>query len=226
MDRGACQATVHRVTKNWTRLKQPSAREDGGVSGVSSSCGARGGLLSPVQFFVTLWTVAHQAPPLMGFPRREYWSGLPFPSPWDLPNPGMGKPGGLPSMGRWKSKGQNPEFWPAGPALLLALCRPAGPGAPARMGHPPALATLLKVPAQPHWPQRGQSPSSSFLISRHCVQLILKRQRVSEPLESLLKQCWAPPPEFLSVTTDYAFMTSFWVMPLVPTVRQENRCSL
>ena len=34
----------------------------------------------------------------------------------------------------WKSKGQNPEFWPAGPALLLALCRPAGPGAPARMG--------------------------------------------------------------------------------------------
>ena len=35
---------------------------------------------------------------------------------------------------RWKSKGQNPEFWPAGPALLLALCRPAGPGAPARMG--------------------------------------------------------------------------------------------
>ena len=38
---------------------------------------------------MTLWTVAHQAPPLMGFPRREYWSGLPFPSPWDLPNPGM-----------------------------------------------------------------------------------------------------------------------------------------
>ena len=35
---------------------------------------------------------------------------------------------------RWKSKGQNPEFWPAGPALLLALCRPACPGAPARMG--------------------------------------------------------------------------------------------
>ena len=30
---------------------------------------------------------------------------------------------------RWKSKGQNPELWPAGPALLMALCRPAGPGA-------------------------------------------------------------------------------------------------
>ena len=35
----------------------------------------------------TLWTVAYQAPPSMGFSRREYWSGLPFPSPGDLPNP-------------------------------------------------------------------------------------------------------------------------------------------
>ena len=35
------------------------------------------------------WTVAHQAPPSMGFSRQEYWSGLPFPSPGDLPNPGI-----------------------------------------------------------------------------------------------------------------------------------------
>ena len=35
------------------------------------------------------WTVAHQAPPSMGFSRQEYWSGLPFPSPGDLPDPGM-----------------------------------------------------------------------------------------------------------------------------------------
>ena len=34
------------------------------------------------------WTVAHRAPLSMGFPRQEYWSGLPFPSPGDLPNPG------------------------------------------------------------------------------------------------------------------------------------------
>ena len=38
---------------------------------------------------VTLWTVAHEAPLSMGFPRQEYWSRLPFPSPWDLPNPGI-----------------------------------------------------------------------------------------------------------------------------------------
>ena len=37
---------------------------------------------------VTPWTVAHQAPPSLGFSRQEYWSGLPFPSPGDLPHPG------------------------------------------------------------------------------------------------------------------------------------------
>ena len=36
---------------------------------------------------VTPWTVAHQAPQSLGYSRREYWSGLPFPSPGDLPNP-------------------------------------------------------------------------------------------------------------------------------------------
>ena len=38
---------------------------------------------------VTPWTVAHQAPPSMGFSRQGYWSGLPFPSPGDLPDPGI-----------------------------------------------------------------------------------------------------------------------------------------
>ena len=46
-------------------------------------------LLSRVQLFATPWTVAHQAPPSMGFSRQEYWSGLPFPSPGDLPDPGI-----------------------------------------------------------------------------------------------------------------------------------------
>ena len=35
------------------------------------------------------WTVAHQAPLFMGFSRQEYWSGSPFPSPGDLPDPGV-----------------------------------------------------------------------------------------------------------------------------------------
>ena len=42
-----------------------------------------------VQLFVTPWSVAHQAPPSMGFSRQECWSGLPFPSPENLPNPGI-----------------------------------------------------------------------------------------------------------------------------------------
>ena len=45
--------------------------------------------LSRVQLCATLWTVAHQAPQSMGFSRQEYWSGLPFPSPGDLPDPGI-----------------------------------------------------------------------------------------------------------------------------------------
>ena len=43
--------------------------------------------LSRVQLFATPWNVAHQAPPSMGFSRQEYWSGLPLPSPGDLPEP-------------------------------------------------------------------------------------------------------------------------------------------
>ena len=46
-------------------------------------------VLSLVQIFVTPWTVALQALLCMGFPRQEYWSGLPFPSPMDLPDPAM-----------------------------------------------------------------------------------------------------------------------------------------
>ena len=44
---------------------------------------------SRVQLFVTLWTIACQAPPSMGFPRKEHWSGLPFPSPGVIPDPGF-----------------------------------------------------------------------------------------------------------------------------------------
>ena len=46
-------------------------------------------VLSCVQLLVTPWTIAHQAPLSMGFSRQEYWSGLPFPPPGDLPDPGI-----------------------------------------------------------------------------------------------------------------------------------------
>ena len=45
--------------------------------------------LSHVRLSATPWTIAYQVPPPMGFSRQEYWSGLPFPSPGDLSNPGI-----------------------------------------------------------------------------------------------------------------------------------------
>ena len=73
---------------------------------------------SHVRLFVTPWTVAHQAPPSTGFSRQEYWSGWPFPSPGDLPHPGI-KPGSptlqadaLPSepLRKPRIKGRNVKF--------------------------------------------------------------------------------------------------------------------
>ena len=46
-------------------------------------------LHSLVRLFATPWTVAPQAPPSMGFSRQEYWSGVPLPTPGDLPDPGI-----------------------------------------------------------------------------------------------------------------------------------------
>ena len=45
--------------------------------------------LSHVQLFATPWTIARQPPLSVGFPREEYWRGLPFPTPGDLPDPGI-----------------------------------------------------------------------------------------------------------------------------------------
>ena len=53
-------------------------------------CSGGGGLVTKLcPTLVTPWTVACQAPLSIGFPRQECWSGLPFPSPGDLPNPGI-----------------------------------------------------------------------------------------------------------------------------------------
>ena len=55
-----------------------------GFLGGVRACG-----LSCVQLFATPWTVAHQAPLFMGFSWQEYWNGLPFPPPGDLPDRGI-----------------------------------------------------------------------------------------------------------------------------------------
>ena len=75
--------------KNWVRAV---ATGEGCLSGNCGSCKRlcmRAKFLSCVQLFETPWTVALQAPLSMGFPRQEYWRGLPCRPPGDLPNSGI-----------------------------------------------------------------------------------------------------------------------------------------
>ena len=80
---------------------------------------------SRVRLFATPWTVAHQAPLSMGFSRQEYWSGLPFPSLGDRPNPGIVL--GCPALshhlnqteGDWKDPNTFNRFAPPNPILTL-----------------------------------------------------------------------------------------------------------
>ena len=65
-----------------------------------------------MRLFVTLWTVAHQAPLSMEFSRQVYWNGLPFPTPGDLPDPGI-EPGS-PAL-------QEDSLSSEPPAMLMAL---------------------------------------------------------------------------------------------------------
>ena len=85
-EKGAWRATVLRVTKSWTRLNEHTCmrkarriRQDSFLINNDYNL-SEVNLLSRVWPFATPWTVAHQAPPSMGFSRQGYWSGLPFPS--------------------------------------------------------------------------------------------------------------------------------------------------
>ena len=60
-----------------------------GCPSLQGSLGGGGLVTKLCLTLVTPWTVAHQAPLSLGFPRQEYWSGLPLPSPGDLPDPGI-----------------------------------------------------------------------------------------------------------------------------------------
>ena len=76
---------------------------------VSVSCFSR------IRFFVTPWTVAHQAPLSMGFSRQEYWSGVPCPLPGDFRDPGV------------ESRSPKSLTWQAGSLPVEPLGKPYKP---------------------------------------------------------------------------------------------------
>ena len=99
MDREAWRAAIHEVAKsrtrlsNWTELNWLPGKATSQIVPWNCSKEIRVKMkvksLSPVRLLVTPLTVVYQAPLSMGFSRQEYWSGLPFPSPGDLPDPGV-----------------------------------------------------------------------------------------------------------------------------------------
>ena len=124
MNRGTWRAIVHRVAKSGTQRKRLGAhtREVRLWQKLSEFCftdNKRGvgdfsrvyacARVCLVSCSATRWTAAHQAPLSVGFSRQDYWGGLPFPSPGDLPDPEI-KPGS-----------------PAGGFLTIWAIREAGP---------------------------------------------------------------------------------------------------
>ena len=101
---------VHRWTKDWTLGPATSWKA---LTSRSEVC-AR--VCSVVSNSLRLWTVAHQAPLSMEFSRQKYWSGLPFPTPGDLPDPRI------------------EPLSPASPALAGRFFTSAPPGKPSGQG--------------------------------------------------------------------------------------------
>ena len=103
-------------------------------------------LLSRVRLFATPRTVAHQAPLYMGFSRQEYWRGLPFPSPGDLPDPGIEPQS--PSL-QADSLPSEPPGKPSGTLFSMTKTKPnhalhqLGTGLGRHGMHCPGLACLL-----------------------------------------------------------------------------------
>ena len=114
---------------------------------------------------MTLWTVAHQAPLSAGFPRQEYWSGLPFPSPGGLPHPGI-KP----------------------LALAYGFFTAESPGKPHLYQYYGAKPLELQVvsyywvsrhlPFDPETSLRGQSHTGTATWTETCVPVLLKRRAI------------------------------------------------
>ena len=111
--------------------------------------------------FVTPWTVAHQASLSMGFPRQEYWSGLPFPFPGDLPDPEV-EPISPALAGRFFSLSHQGNPCAESLQLCPTLCNPMDCSLPGSSIHGILQASILEWVAMPSF--RGSSrPHGSTL---------------------------------------------------------------
>ena len=119
-------------------------------------------LLSHVRLFAGPWTVAYQAPPSMEFSRQECWTRLPFPSPGDLPDPGI-KPG---------SPTLQADLLPS--ELLLLLLSRFSRGRPV----PPHRRQPTRLPCP--W----DSPGKNTGVGCHCLPQCMKVKSESEVTQS------------------------------------------
>ena len=140
-------------------------------------------LLSHVRLFATPWTVAYQASTSVGFSRQEYWSGLPFPSPGDLPDPGIE---------------------PRSPALEADTLTSEPPGKPssqitlAQYGSPRDSNTLLMISA-------GTSIPSTEYFWLKTNKPANERPEVSCELGG--RSCWACSPNMENALAVYCIHT-------------------
>ena len=114
---------------------------------------------SCVRVFVTPWTVAHQAPLSMGFSKQEYWSGLPFPPPGDLPKPGI-KPTSL-SLLHWQACSL-PLVPPEKPNIIRMQISQHFPWAPL-VGHGVSCPVLPPEPPAPRSSHLAQEQPQAAL---------------------------------------------------------------
>ena len=121
--------------------------------------------------FVIPQTAAHQAPLSMGFPRQEYWSGLPFPSPGDLPNPGIESMSPALHVDSLPLRHLGSEVkWREVAQSCPTLCDPMDCGPPGSLAHGIFQAWILEWVAiyfcrESSWPR--EAPFNNYILNNN-----------------------------------------------------------
>ena len=151
---------------------------------------------SLVQLFVTPWTLAVQAPLFMGFSRQEYWSGLPWPPPWDLPDLGI-KPRSLMSL-HWQQDS-------------LPLVLPGKPLSQREALNSDPVSISAKVLAI--WPELPQILSGVEILPTSCPKLNeTKPWHTLASFSSVSHVSFSCSPEFQAQGEHMSPFHHFWTM--------------